>query len=156
MSPLEALGALGTALTYWKPFPVKSHPAMTGKQWGLETVNQTMEKSVAQAPKFRRWCASTVTVSRAGASTLLANVFSTLALCLHLVKISCLFIKMRSPYKCRNSCFFLSSFLPSSFLLSLSLFFPSLFPLFSFFPFFFSSFFFFFFWFLFLFLPPIS
>lgn len=154
MSPLEALGALGTALTYWKPFPVKSHPAMTGKQWGLETVNQTMEKSVAQAPKFRRWCASTVMVSRAGASTLLANVFSTLALCLHLVKISCPFIKMRSPYKCRNSCFFLSSFLPSSFLLSLSLFFLLSFPfslsfLFSFLPSFF-------FLFLFLFLPPIS
>lgn len=64
MSPLEALGALGTALTYWKPFPVKSHPAMTGKQWGLETVNRIMEKNVVQALKFKRLYASTVMVRK--------------------------------------------------------------------------------------------
>lgn len=64
MSPLEALGQLGAALTYWKPFPAMSHPATTGKQWGSETVNQIMERSVVQAHKFKRSCASTVMVSQ--------------------------------------------------------------------------------------------
>lgn len=64
MSLLEALGELGTALTYWKPFPVKNHPAMIGKQWGLETVSQIMEKNVGQAPKFKKSYVSTVMVSK--------------------------------------------------------------------------------------------
>lgn len=61
MSPLEALGQLGAALTYWKPFPAMSRPATTGKQWGSETVNQIMERSAVQARKFKRSCASAVT-----------------------------------------------------------------------------------------------